>query len=538
VIASQVSRTRPSPSLQTGADLAGKRRFALFAFFIFVAVLRAEVKLAGVFGDHMVLQQGIPLTVWGFANSEEKITVQIADQTVTTKGDGNGRWHVIISPLRSTAKTVSFNVSGENKLTLEDILIGDVWLCTGQSNMVYSLGKDQTAPEELPKADHADIRLCQISPKAMREPLTDRQVKWVVCTPADAKRFSAVGYFFGREIQNISRSPVGLILSAVSGTPAQSWTSLDALKSDPELKTYLTTYEQMKDKSGPNDDPKTAVPGTPTSLFNGMISPLIPFGLKGVIWYQGESNTSEAELYRTLFSALIDDWRKRWNQGDFPFLFVQLPGFNRRKLEPSAFSSWALLREAQAKTLAMPNTGMAVTVDLSPTRNILHPPNKKEVGHRLALLAARIAYGQDIACYGPTYKASLVTAHNMRVTFDHVGSGLVVGAPSSTDPNQPVAASGLQLKGFSLAGPDLKFVRAEAVLDGESVIVSSEKVDAPVAVRYGWDDNPEVNLYNKEGLPAVPFRTDSWKDKSADQPNTTQSTKLAPDPANPELESN
>jgi len=514
------SRHHRSRSLHcTGAATAVGKLLVYVALSTFAVFLHAEVRLAGVFGDHMILQQGMPLAIWGTANRGEKFTLQVADQITTATGDADGRWNVTFSPLKASETPVKFIVTGQNKLVLEDILVGDVWLCSGQSNMVYSLGKDQTAAEELPKANHADIRLCQISSRAMREPLADRGVKWVVCTPAEAKRFSAIAYFFGREIQKISHSPVGLILSAVSGTPAQSWASLDALKSDPELEPYLKKYDEMKNKPGTGDDLKTAVPGTPTSLFNSMISPLIPFGLKGIIWYQGESNTSEAKLYRKLFPALITDWRKRWNQGDIPFLFVQLPGFNRRKPEPTSFSSWALLREAQTSTLSLPNTGLVVTLDLSPARNILHPPNKREIGRRLALVAGRVAYGQDVSCYGPVYKSSEIVGDKVRITFAHAESGLTVGMPTPVDPNQPVATPGLKLKGFSIAGADRKFFRADAVLDGDIVIVSSEKVTEPVAIRYGWSDNPEVNLYDKKGLPAAPFRTDSWEDKPDDQPD-------------------
>ena len=476
--------------------------------FIFVSPLHADVKLAGVFGDHMILQREMKLAVFGSANPGERVTVKVAGQSVSTKADGEGSWRVVLNPLKPSASPVEFIVNGSNTLILEDVLVGDVWLCSGQSNMVFPLDKEQSGAEELPKADHPGLRWCQISSKAMREPLADRKVNWVICDPEHANHFSAVGYYFGRDIHESTGIPIGLILSAVSGTPAQSWTSLDALKSNPALRSYLDTYDQMKDKPGTGGDPKEAAPGTPTSLFNGMISPFISFGIKGIVWYQGESNTGEAELYRQLFPTLITDWRKHWNEGNIPFLYVQLPGFGRRNAEPTS-SNWALLREAQTMALSLPDTGMAVTVDLSPARNILHPRNKREIGRRLALVASHLVYGQNVDCYGPTYKSSKIEGDKDRITFNDIGSGLVMGASVSTDTNETTTLTGHQLKGFSISGADHKFVWADAAIEGDSVIVSSAKVKSPVAVRYGWDDNPEVNLFDKEGLPAVPFRTDN-----------------------------
>ena len=476
----------------------------------FVAPLQAEVRLAGIFGDHMVLQQGIQLPVWGVADPGEKITVAVAGQSASTTAGADGKWRVTLSPLKGDGSPTQMAVTGKNALILRDVLIGDVWLCSGQSNMEYSLGGDQSAPTELPQAGHPDLRLCRVSPKAARQPLADRSFEWSVCTPESAKGFSAVGYYFGRDIRQATGRPIGLICAAVSGTPAQSWISLDALKADADLKSYLALYDTMKRKAGPSLDAQAAAPGTPTSLFNGMISPVIPFGLKGVAWYQGESNTDRPELYRKLFPDLINDWRTHWHRADLPFVFVQLPGFQRHKPEPAP-SSWAFLREAQAQALSLPNTGMAVTLDLSRPRNILHPRNKREVGRRLALVACHVAYGQSADCYGPVFQSTEIEGDKVRVTFQHTDGGLMAGVAVPADLNQPVAVPGLRVKGFSIAGTDRRFVWADAVIDGDAVIVSSDKVKSPVAVRYGWDDNPEVNLYNKEGLPAAPFRTDGWE---------------------------
>ena len=491
--------------------LPAKVRLLLLTLFLFILVppLQAEVKLAGVFGNNMVLQRDTNFSVWGNADPGESVTVSVAGQSASTKADADGNWCVTLHPLHSCAAPIEFIVTGTNTITLQNVLIGDVWLCSGQSNMVYPVYKEQNTREELPQADHPTLRLCGFSAKPMREPLTDRKLQWSICTPATAKTFSAVGYFFGRTLLTNLAVPIGLISSAVSGTPAQSWTSLNGLKSDPALKPYLDAYEQMKDEPAKGKDPHEAAPGTPASLFNGMIAPLTPLPIKGVVWYQGESNTDTNNLYQNLLPALVRDWRRHWGQKQLPFLIVQLPGFGRRQPDPAP-SKWAAVREAQALAASQLHTGLAVTLDLSAPRNILHPPNKREVGRRLALVAEEMIYGEKIASSGPVYKSSNFKGAQARITFDHVGSALDIGTPSPTDPNEPSAALDLRLKGFTIAGTNQIFVRAEAVIDGNSVIVSSPEIAVPVAVRYGWEDNPEVTLYNRDGLPAAPFRTDTW----------------------------
>ena len=470
-------------------------------FCTFISPLHAEVKLAGVFGDHMVLQQGVKLAVWGTADLGEKITVKVAGQAISTQAGIDGKWRVTLGPLKMSTNPVEFTVTGNNTVILHDVLVGDVWLCSGQSNMEYSLGGTLSAPEELLKANHPDIRLCRLSTKAEREPLANRSLHWTASTSETAKHFSAVGYFFGRDLHEAIHCPIGLICSAVSGSQIQSWISPDKLKSDSALAHCLRTYNQMMKMPGAK--------GFPTGFFNGMIHPLIPFGIRGIVWYQGESNTSEPESYRDLFSALITDWRSHWDRNNLPFLFVQLPGFQRFEPKPTP-SKWAVLRAAQASALRLPNTGMAVTLDLSRPRNILHPRNKREVGRRLALIAQLGVYGQKVDCEGPVFKSAKFNGNQVRITFRNADSGLTAGTPNPTDPNEPVAKPGLLVKGFSLAGADHKFVWANAVIDGGSVVVSSDLVKSPVAVRYGWDDNPEVNLYNRAGLPTAPFRTDDW----------------------------
>lgn len=494
------------------------RRFAPFRRFVFVCCLlsatgavplRAEVRLAGVFGDHMVLQRDVPLTVWGKAGPGEKIEVRVAGQSVAATADSGGNWRARLQPLPASATPVKFAVTGENTVELQDVLVGDVWLCAGQSNMVYPVYKEAAAAEELPKADHPDIRLCGFSPKAMREPLADRKLSWAVCTPATAKTFSAVGYYFGRALQSAIGVPVGLVSSAVSGTPAQSWTSLDGLKSDAALKPYLDAYEQMKNLPAVGKGADEAAPGTPASLFNGMVAPLTPFAIKGVVWYQGESNTGTDGLYQKLLPALIGDWRRHWGQEKLPFLIAQLPGFGRRQPELVP-SKWAAVREAQALAQRLPDTGLAVTIDLSAPRNILHPPNKREIGRRLALVAREKVYGEKIESSGPVFKSAKFDGNKVRITFDHAGSGLVLGGPVPAGSAQPPEPTGQTAQGFAVAGADRIFVRATAAIDGNAVVVSSAQIAEPAAVRYGWEENPQVNLCNREGLPASPFRTDNW----------------------------
>jgi sialate O-acetylesterase len=491
--------------------------------------LRAEVKIAGVFGEHMVLQRGVQVPVWGTARPAEAIRIQFAGQSVWATAGPDGRWSARFERLTANAVPSDMTITGGNTITIQDILVGDVWLGAGQSNMEYSLSKDRDAAQETPLANHPDIRLCRVSNHPAREPLADRGVNWTACTPETVRGFSAVCYYFARDVERATQVPVGMIAAAVSGTPGQLWVSLPALQSDPDFDVYINTYNSLlagPPASAPASaataaaftapasrpavprDPNAAPSGLPASLYNGMIHPLAPFPLKGFLWYQGESNTSDALIYRKLLPALIKNWRADWGQGDLPFLIVQLPGNNRRVEAPAA-SKWALVREAQGMALAAPHTGMAVTLDLSLERNILHPPNKREVGRRLSLAARRLAYGEKIADAGPMFKAWAVEKDKIRITFTSTGAGLVSGAPNPTDPNEPTGVN-LPLAGFSIAGSDHRFVVAEAVIEGDSVLVWSAQVPTPVAVRYGWADNPLVTLYNKEGLPAGPFRTDDW----------------------------
>ena len=485
----------------------------------------ADVKLPSIFGDHMVLQQNSKLLVWGSADPGETVTVSTAGQKAAATAGPDGKWMVQLEAIQATDQPIELTVAGKNTLTLKDVLVGDVWVCSGQSNMERPLSYAHNAAAEMPQANDPQIRLFKVAPKVAFEPQPTCTGKWELCTPESAKGFSAVGYFFGKEIHQTTKAPVGLIGSYWGGTQAQAWTSLDGLRDHETLKGFVTSFEKYNAARLKNEKVEgKPLPAKPeltqrppqnlheaiqgrqyaSTLNNGMIAPLIPYAIKGAIWYQGEANAGNFIQYRTLFPALITDWRKKWGQGDFPFLFVQLPNW-----APGGDGGWPGLREAQLMALSLPRTGMAVTIDIGEADN-LHPRNKMEVGRRLALAAQHVAYGQDLVDSGPIYKSMKVEGDKMRLSFNHVGGGLTIGAASSAQPGVPTASPASSLKGFTIAGADKQFLPAQAKIEGDSVVVWSEQVQQPVAVRYGWEGNPSVNLYNKERLPASPFRTDQW----------------------------
>ena len=502
---------------------------------------RAEVKPHALFSDGMVLQRGMSCPVWGTADPAEEVYVVVQQQTADGQreegqravADKDGRWMVKLSPMQ-TGKPGTLTIKGKkNTVAVKNVLVGEVWVCSGQSNMEWSLGNSVGAEEAIKNSANPNIRLFTVPKKTALEPQRDVNAKWEECGPATVGRFTAVGYFFGRDLQKALNVPVGLIHTSWGGTPAQAWTSRDGLESDPVLKHYADELDNARKGFDPDkakkqyevalakwkaaaEEAKKAgkpaprqpsppqapglSPGSPSSLYNGMIAPLIPFAIKGAIWYQGESNAGRAWEYRTLFPAMIKDWRKHWGEGDFPFLFVQLAPFMKISSEPQD-SAWAELRDAQLHTmLTLKNTGMAVITDVG-EENDIHPRKKGPVGARLAIAARGIAYGQKNETSGPIFKSMKVDGNKAILTFDHLGGGL--------------EARGGKLTGFTVAGADKKFHNAEAVLQGDEVIVSSPQVEKPVAVRFGWANYPVVNLWNKAGLPASPFRTDDF-------PYTTQ----------------
>ncbi len=634
----------------------------------------ATVRLPALVGSHMVLQRDAKLPLWGWAASGEKVTVLFRGKTYPATPGTDGRWQATLPP-QPAGGPYAMTIKGQNTIELTDILVGDVWLASGQSNMQFKV-KDhsggyqpvQNADQEIAAANWPSIRLFTVAQTAAYRPQPEvPAVGWQVCSPATIAEFSAVAYFFGRDLYQQYKIPMGLIADSWGGTPAEAWVSAEGLRPFPEFgarvadfaqrttaladdqhafdaqqraflqsfntrdkgrlpggKTWAApdfdarawptaalpgawetttpalanydgvvwfrkeidltaadagrsltlalgpiddadstwfngvrvggttgysvprTYEvpaalvrpgrnvvavRVVDTGGgggfvgspdamrlttpgrtlslagpwqyqpgidPRDVPKFSMPGgaqnAPTTLYNGMIAPVLPFAIKDVIWYQGESNADRAEQYRTLFPALITDWRTRWGY-QFPFLFVQLANYQAAQPQP-AESDWAELREAQSGALALPRTGMATAVDIGNPDDI-HPHNKQEVGRRLALAARHAAYNDNALVYsGPTYTSMMVAGPTVQLRFDHRGAGLLAKAGA--------------LRGFAVAGADHKFYWATAQVQGNEVVVTSPQVPAPVAARYNWASNPDGNLYNKEGLPAVPFRTDTW----------------------------
>lgn len=452
----------------------------------------AELKLHGLFRDNMVLQCDAPVPVWGTAEPGRTVTVTVGSASKSAVADAGGRWKVVLDPLKPGGP-VEVTVASKETVTLKNVLIGEVWLCSGQSNMGWSVRLSQNAAEEIAGANHPRIRLFSVPRRESDAPQSDVDGAWVECSPKTIATFSAVGYFFGRDLQKALNVPVGLIHSSVGATRAQAWTAKPVLEGLPQSKEIFTqhdrekaAYEKMSPKQG-------VVPVAPSSLYNGMIAPLVPFGMRGVLWYQGEGNVGSPWTHRTLFPALIRNWRDAWGS-EFPFLYVQLAGHLARKDAPVE-SYWAMLRESQRLSLSVPKTAMATAVDIGDADDI-HPKNKQEVGRRLSLAAQATVYGKDLVYSGPLYDSMKIEGEKIRISFKHVGGGLVVKGDAPA--------------GFAIAGPDRKFVWAKARIEGATVVVWSEQVPAPTVVQYAWADNPQCTLYNKEGLPAVPFQTEKY----------------------------
>ncbi len=486
--------------------------FALIA----ATTARADVKLPALISDGMVLQQGIDVPLWGWADEGESVTVEIQNQKITA-ATKDGQWMVRLKPLKAGGP-FTLTVSGKNKIELKNVLVGEVWICSGQSNMQWQLRQTDNAEAEIANAKYPMIRLFTVPRLEVDAPVTDVKSGWKETSPETVATFSAVGYYFGRDLHKARNVPIGLINNAVGGSPAESWTSNGVLNGDAEYKQFaadytkrMETYEKAMakywedaEKAKAENKPAPRAPGRPwmpSGLYNGMLAPLAPYAIKGAIWYQGESNATRAYQYRRLFPTMISNWRAIWGQGDFPFLFVQLAAFGPNGTKVGE-SDWAELREAQLMTLSTsPKTGMALAIDVG-TYDDIHPRNKQPVGARLALSARSVAYGEKIVHSGPVYKSMKIEGDKVALSFNHIGDGL--------------EARGGELKGFIIAGDDKVWREAKAEIKGKSVIVSSPEVSKPVAVRYAWIKYPTCNLYNKEGLPATPFRTDDW-------PGVTQS---------------
>jgi sialate O-acetylesterase len=489
----------------------------------------ADVTLPAMFSDHMVLQRQAAVPVWGWADPGEKVTVTFGLERENVTADADGKWstHLAVGEPRGP---LTLSVKGNNTIEVADVLVGEVWLASGQSNMAMTVAGSANFDQEKAAADIPQIRMFTVDRVPAETPQDRCKGTWQVSSPDTVGGFSAAAYFFGRELHKQLGAPVGLINSSWGGTPVQAWTCIKAQKAVPELGPMLAGWEQQVANYDPEKakanyekqlaawkekaaeaksagkqaprrpqapvDPRLS-PHRPANLYNGMITPLAPYAIRGAIWYQGESNAGgdSANLYGLQLTTMINNWRKLWGEGDFPFEWVQLPNFRAPQQAPVETTGWVIVQEQMLKTLSVPNTGMAVTIDIGEADNI-HPKDKQDVGKRLALWALAATYGKDIVYSGPLYKSMRKDEGKIVVEFDHAGDGLV--------------AKGGKLEGFAVAGKDQAFVFADAQIAGKTVVVSSPDVKDPVAVRYAWASNPDCNLYNSAGLPASPFRTDEW----------------------------
>ena len=561
-----------------GSELPPIIRQNCALFVLLTAAATADVRLPAVIGSNMVLQQDQPLPIWGWAEPGEQVTVAIGTNKSIAKAGPDGKWKVTLEKMRAGGP-LTMTIVGKNSIKLENILVGEVWVCSGQSNMEWSLAASMNPREEIAAANYPKIRLFHVPKVPAGQPAEDVKASWKVCSPKTAPRFSAVGYYYGRALHKELKVPIGLINSSWGGTRIEPWTppagfelvpalddfqqkqvtngaanyrravdgffrkvsekikehvepkkkgdELDELieeekeetiivvpiPEDPQLKNALRVKKWMpaakeafaSDRKLPPlkggwprgwpawpRDPRRS-PGNHSALYNGMIAPLIPFSIRGAIWYQGESNRGRGMMYHEMMKGLIFGWRKVWGHGDFPFYFVQLAPF-RYGGDPTALPK---IWEAQTASLSIPNTGMAVITDIGNVRNI-HPKNKQEVGRRLSLWALAKTYGKTGTVYsGPLYRSMNIEGNKIRISFDHVGGGLA-------------ARDGARLSHFTIAGNDQKIVPAKAAIEGESIIVWADEIAEPAAVRFGWHQESEPNFINKEGLPASPFRTDDW----------------------------
>ena len=492
---------------------------------------RADITLPAIFSDHMVLQRDVPVPVWGWAEPGEHVAASIAGKTRTATADATGRWKLKLDRL-SAATPTTLTVKGHNTIVVQDVLVGEVWLGSGQSNMQLSVNDVTNAWQERASANIPEIRMFTVARHPATTPQTNCDGQWVVCSSETVGSFSATAYFFGRELHQKLAVPVGLIHASWGATPIETWTSLPGQEAKLELAPVLKHWQatlpapdrkalaraqyareqalwtnsaakrKAEGKPVPPEPPRPADPrldkNYPANLFNGMIAPIIPYAIRGAIWYQGENNTANdlARLYSIQLPLLIEDWRQHWNQGDFPFGWVQLPNFKAKATDPAEFSNWSVIRECMLQSLRVNNTGMAITIDVGDPV-LIHPKNKQAVGHRLALWALARVYGLDIPFSGPLPAGQTINGDQVILSFSHTEGGLV--------------ASGGELTGFAIAGADHRWIWAKAFIRNDQVIVSSPEVQSPKAVRYAWAANPAASLFNGAGLPASPFRTDDWQ---------------------------
>lgn len=488
------------------------------------ALLHAEVSLAPLFRDGAVFQRDMPLPVWGKANSGEKVIVEFGSQKMETVADDTGNWSVMLAPLTANSNPADLTVKGDNEIRVSDILVGEVWLCSGQSNMNWAVKLAANPEQEIASANNPLIRYFGVQNEVEDEPQTDTIGEWYVASPEHVSEFSAVAYYFAKALQPHLGVPVGIIKATPGGSSIEAWMSEEALKTLPEyeeiqsrrakvlaefpqkqieyqeaLEKWNAASEAAQAAGNPFSESKPRVPegpksrNAPSGLYNANVYPLVPYGIRGFLWYQGEANASRYEAYRTLFPTMIEQWRNDFRQEDAPFFFVQLANFDLKN--DTTKRQWAFQRESQASVLSLPNTAMALAIDIGDPGDI-HPRNKQEVGRRLSLLARELVYGQKITGQPPQAVEFSAVDGAMHIKLSHA-DGLYLRDDTATD--------------IEIAGEDQKFHPAELKVDGSTLIVSSTAVPLPVAVRYLWHNAPQACLFNGEGLPVAPFRSDDWK---------------------------
>lgn len=493
-------------------------RILISCILFIAAVFSAHaVRLPAVINANMVLQRDMQVPIWGWGDAGEKITVSFAGQSKSATVGKNGKWMLKLDKLEANAKPSNLTVKGNNEIKLGNILVGEVWICSGQSNMEWKVAQCANAKEEIAMANHSAIRLFDV-PGHTVHPLPQDKGKgeWKVCSPSTISSFSATGYYFGRRIHKELNVPVGLVGSNWGGTRIEPWTTLDGFQSVPELS------EQAKSVAAYTADKKVGG-ASPSAIYNSMVHPLTPYAMRGAIWYQGESNGGEGITYYQKKHALVKGWRKAFQNPDLGFYWVQLCNFRKANVvevkdpkkeesRPEGGDGWAKLREAQTQALDLKHTGMAVIIDLADANNPndIHPKNKQDVGGRLAQWALHQTYDKkNMVPSGPLYSGHKIKGNQVHLSFKNVGKGLIVGKKEKLEPTKQIKNG--SLKHFSIAGADKKWHWADAKILGDKVVLSSKDVKNPVAARYAFTMNPaDANLYNKEGLPAGPFRTDNW----------------------------
>lgn len=526
----------------------GLRLLSLLAFLGLSLLAVAEVRLAHLFSDDMVLQREKPVPVWGTAAPGERVTVQFAGQSVSALAGADGKWLLRLRPLRASHEPREMLVTGRNEVRVRNVVVGDVWLCSGDFGVYYGLLGCNDAEKEIAAAHYPLLRLLKVESRSSNAPRDDFDGAWKVCSPETAVDASALAFFFGRTLLKEVRVPIGLIDASYRYSVIQSWVSPEGFHMIPELKVprdimdswdsttpigreaFLATFDKVEAwlpgaerafRAG-TPVPEQPVPPAPlppidsnywslgelSNLYHGMITPLMPFAIRGVVWSMGESGSGRMDWnnYHAFMRGLVEGWRKSWGQGNFPVYFELLPSVGSVSEIPGAGGPWARFREEQAKGLSIPNTGMAVTFDVSDY--VADRRNRLDAGVRLARWALNGEYGRKLESGGPLYRSHRIEGDRVIITFDHIGRGLMAGMKDGQEAVRE--AKDGHIRQFALAGADKKWYQADALIAGKTVVVHSDKVPVPVAVRYAYADHPTGNLYNRDGLPAAPFRTDAW----------------------------